>query len=557
MAVQKPWEDPAAEEVAPLGVRIVPDAVVYPTLRVDSRPGQLLMGVYDNSGSYVEETVLNRRSGERGHPVPPELFPDVREGEPEAIYGGPLYYHFGHFLLESLARAWYAAQHPELPLVWAASHAWEGRELRGWQREILDILGLANPVVISATPRRIGRLHIPDIGYRYDDWCHPHHAAFLASYSGPEQVSGERLWLSRSKLDSEVRDLSAEAVERRLTAAGWTVSHPETLPVHDQLDQMSRAELVSGEEGSAFHALLLLRDLEGKRFQVLRRRGPEHRNMITVGDAREVDQSFVTLRRERIVKADGTRKITKLNPSSAEVLDLFDIPPVEPHSGLGQDLDGPFVDEVLRARSPKRALQVGARRPLPSLLEGGELRAVVSAELDVDPRTLSASGAEIYELSIAHYIEGFHESRAPFDLIRLADPDFEQRIADFEAGQELAHDQTVWLLGTGPVAARTALALRALNADFAVRQMRVGRRGGYLMFRDHQAATEPRDFAELSDAAVRRRARLLPIMLPASLDEPALTTGTRAALVQGVLEPARRRWGSVPGRLRARGRTRT
>ena len=129
----------------PLSARLVEHAVVYPTIRVASHPGKLLMGVFDADGRYVEGTVLDRRSGERGAPVPRELFPEVQDAEaPEAIYAGPLYFHFGHFLLESLARVWFARQHPEVPLVWAGQHNWQEPVLKSWQREILDILGEVN-----------------------------------------------------------------------------------------------------------------------------------------------------------------------------------------------------------------------------------------------------------------------------------------------------------------------------------------------------------------------------------------------------------------------------
>src|SRR5918997_3586890 len=166
--------------VGALAVRLIKNSVVYPTIRVASHPGKLLMGVYDENEEYVEDTVLNRRSGEQGAPVPRDLFPVVTDADtPEAIYAGPLYFHFGHFLLESLARAWYAARHPDLPLVWSGQYNWQETPLRPWQREILEVLELRNPTRIIADPTRFEVLHVPDIGYRYDDRFHPEHAEFL------------------------------------------------------------------------------------------------------------------------------------------------------------------------------------------------------------------------------------------------------------------------------------------------------------------------------------------------------------------------------------------
>ncbi|MGH3341149.1 MAG: hypothetical protein ACRDPL_20255, partial [Propionibacteriaceae bacterium] len=77
-----------------LSVRLIKNSVVYPTIRVPSHPGKLLMGVYDEDDNYVEDTALNRRFGEQGAPVPRKLFPVVTDSDaPEAIYAGTLYVH--------------------------------------------------------------------------------------------------------------------------------------------------------------------------------------------------------------------------------------------------------------------------------------------------------------------------------------------------------------------------------------------------------------------------------------------------------------------------------
>ena len=46
----------------------------------------------------------------------PEGFVPRRIGR--FIYGGMLMDHFGHFLLEAMARLWFIREHPELPVLW-------------------------------------------------------------------------------------------------------------------------------------------------------------------------------------------------------------------------------------------------------------------------------------------------------------------------------------------------------------------------------------------------------------------------------------------------------
>ncbi|WP_134767364.1 glycosyltransferase 61 family protein [Nocardioides sp. 1609] len=497
----------------PLDSRLVEDAVVYPTIRVASHPGRLLMGVFDADG-YVEDTVLDRRSGEVGAPMVRGLFPDVVEGDdPEAIYAGPLYFHFGHFLLESLARAWYARQRPDLPLVWAGAHTWHDARLRPWQVEILEVLGLTNPPRILASPTRYRRLHVPDLGYRYDDRFHPEHAAFLASYRGPAQVPGERLWLSRSNLASDVRDLNAAPTERRLAAAGWTVSHPEKLTVREQLDQLSRAEVVAGEEGSAFHTIALLADVSTKRLRVLRRHGQEHNNMHTVGDARGVDQSFHSLRDEVVLEAKG-RAVTKVSARSAEVLDLLDVAVPPAPEADDAPSETALLLRVLEGLAPSRLLDLGATDAALALGSTAEKRVAVSPSFGFDTRSYAGSGVDFLDLDARTYVKHFVTQRRRFDVIRVTGPDLPSVLAAFRASRRLATPTTTWLLGTGDLAARAAVAVGLTHPGYAVRRMVVRRTVVFVVHRVADEPTSDAGIADLPDDEIARRTRRIPLALP-------------------------------------------
>lgn len=497
--------------VDPLSVRQVKTSVVYPTIRVASHPGKLLMGVYDDADRYIDGTALDRRSGEQGAPVPRELFPDVVDSEqPEAIYAGTLYFHFGHFLLESLARAWYAKQHPELPFVWAGSHTWQTVKFKRWQRELLELLGVTNPIRIIADPTRFELLHIPDIGYRYDDKFHPQHAEFLACYEGPEQIPGRRLWLSRSKIGTDVRDLSAAPTERRLQAEGWTVEYPERRTVREQLDALSQAEVIAGEEGSAFHTLMLLKDVSAKTFHILRRHGSEHRNLRTIGEVRQVNQFFYTLQKERILQAEG-RVVSKVNPNSAEILDVLGIPVPEPRPEPAPSSEEALFERVIDELAPRSLLDVGSKNPRLVRHSRARGRVAVSTRFDFDTRTYASDGLEFYELGLDRYAELFHGNRAPFDLIRIVAKDFDEFMASFRASLPVSHDATVWLLGSGELASRVALAVRLAHPGYRPRRLMVGTAMTYVVVRLPNAPTDESEVPALSLTQVKRRIRWTPL----------------------------------------------
>lgn len=430
----------------PLRARLVDDVVVYPTLRRDDMPDRLLMGVFDASGALVPDSLLDRCAGERAAPVATDEFEvDPRVAVSEGIYCGPLFNHYGHFLLESLARVWYAQQHPDLPLVWAGWSKWATDvTLRPWQREILDILGVANATRIATIPTRVARLHMPDVGYRYNDWFHPQHATFLASYHGPAQDDTVKLWLSRSRLDKDVRDLNAGTIERRLEASGWTIVHPQQQTVHEQLDHLARAATIAGEEGSAFHSLMLLDNVQGKKLHIMRRLGPEHGNMRTVGEARGFDQEFHSLHGEVVLRAAG-RYVTKVSANASEVLDALQVP-VPRHEPDAADSDAAtVVAAVAEAFSASSYLEAGVTGPSAAAVVGLPRCTAVSPQFPFDPRAYASERLRFVELPIEHYLACFDDP-GRYDIIRIAAPTSVDCLRALIGTRVLAHQDTVWLV---------------------------------------------------------------------------------------------------------------
>ncbi|WP_029149322.1 glycosyltransferase 61 family protein [Microbacterium indicum] len=428
-----------------LGVRRVDDALVVPTVRDPDDASILRGGVYGADG-YVAGTAINRRSGDHGEPLPASRVPaTARDGSVvEGVFGGPLTNHFGHFLLESLPRLWYAARHPELPVVWENSvDAPGGVELLGWQREILDIIGVRNAHVAVAEPTRFPILHVPDIGYRYDDWIHPQHAAFLAQYEGPAPEPGRRVWLSRGSLERGARDESSAVAERHLADAGWRIVVPEALTVAEQLDELSRAETIAGEEGSAFHLLLLMRSVAGRRFRVIRRRGPEHRNFRTIGDARGVDQEFFSLAGERIVEAEG-RVVRKFSRNAVALLDALEVPVAARRHPIRGDK---AAVALIRSTGVDRLLDIGARRLYAAQVSGVQTALVVSTRLEDDPRAVAKLAGRVDELPYALYVETFVTGDRPtYGMIRVDGGSAADIARDVAAAEPNATPDTVWVL---------------------------------------------------------------------------------------------------------------
>ena len=224
--------------------------------------------VFDADLRPIEASLLTRtwRSGRISHH--PDIagldLGSVERVEAPHLYGGYFFDHFGHFLLESLARTWAVEEVGPMPFAWAS-----GDPPNAWQREVLVLLGLDVPHAFPRRPTLFRRLVIPEPGYRIQGEFHPRHARFLAC-DVPPDGTGERVWLSRTEAPLRHRSRGEAALQEALEARGWRIVHPQRLTVAEQLRLLAGPGVVAGLEGSAFHAAILLGG-SAARFIVLRR----------------------------------------------------------------------------------------------------------------------------------------------------------------------------------------------------------------------------------------------------------------------------------------------
>lgn len=207
------------------------------------------------------------------------------------VYGGALFHHFGHFLLETLARTWALQRYPDLPVVW---HAIGKAAITSWQLDIFRLLGIEpSRFVVVTEPTEVEVLHIPEAGYLIQNWVHPTLIEALARYPFRTPRPGYRLWLSRSRLSEEAGNVSGmQALEKQLDAEGWCIAHPQEHTVAAQLEMMADAEVVGGLAGSALHTLILARHAHC-RVALVPRDDKLSRNFLTIAQAKALDQRIL------------------------------------------------------------------------------------------------------------------------------------------------------------------------------------------------------------------------------------------------------------------------
>lgn len=186
--------------------------------------------------------------------------------ETPVLYSGTMFRHWGHFLLESMSRAWAASLDPRLanlPSVfsWSIGAGAPGRSYR----DFIEAAGF-NPAFADGEPRKLAlkRCFVPIASFAtsgYADPLHltaPHRAAWRLLREPARDA--RPIYFSRANLkphaDARPTVRNEEELERALAARGARVVRMESLTLPEQIEVMNAHSVFIGSWGSALHNTL-------------------------------------------------------------------------------------------------------------------------------------------------------------------------------------------------------------------------------------------------------------------------------------------------------------
>lgn len=187
----------------------------------------------------------------------------------EAVYGGLLFRHFGHFLLESTCRLWWPLHERfKGPILFHDPAG--GVDLPDYAARFFDLLGISEQIHFVRHPVRFDRVIVPHRSFVIQKEGHPwFRTPFLlagaaaergfASMSDSTSTLADGLYLSRARVPGR-RINGEDAIESSLASAGYRIIHMEALPLEQQILQIIRHDRVAGIAGSAMHNLLFAAD---------------------------------------------------------------------------------------------------------------------------------------------------------------------------------------------------------------------------------------------------------------------------------------------------------
>lgn len=230
------------------------------------------IGIYDlKKQQYIQASFLYRKRGTLSRVLP--KLPILNNVEQhykkdnqltveQAFFAGWKLNHFGHFLLESLSRVSKLPQQKSI-VIWLAKSP-EEIIFKNWQLEIFSLLGIEHHQHIIVTePIYVENLILVEPEYRIWDRFTEEHAHFLGCYHSQQSIiPNKKIWLSRSGINI-LRGgwINEKEIESILIECGWCIYHPELHSVQEQLSELLSAATIAGIEGSAFHTLMLAKQI--------------------------------------------------------------------------------------------------------------------------------------------------------------------------------------------------------------------------------------------------------------------------------------------------------
>ena len=234
-------------------------------------------GVLSSDGSYCDAGAFWRNT--RALTIAPDKPTEVAESLPgKWLWGGVMWMHFGHFLVESTNRLWGLDTTDNLDgILYIPKRPRVGEKLVSYQTDFFKLLGIDLPIKVVTEPTTVEQLVVPGQGFGLGKIVEGTAACrkFIAERFGRdvEPSGSEKLYISRSRIGLKKGALiGEERLEDYLREDGYEIFHPEIHDMKTQIERYKAAKHIVAAEGSALHLFAMVARADQKVAIVARRR---------------------------------------------------------------------------------------------------------------------------------------------------------------------------------------------------------------------------------------------------------------------------------------------
>lgn len=289
----KQWYAETLAERSDLTVWQGENAVILPLRK---GPGDTLLfgrgGVVDQKGDYVALSQIPMRV-QGSYPFDNAPFRDQK-----VVYCGYLVKHWGHFLVEAVARLWYfLEQDPTVDKYVFFLDEQEEREIRGNYKAFLTLLGVWDKVEIINQPTAYREVIVPELAFLCRNYFSPKFLDIfdtIASNVAPDPAweTPEKIYYSRSQLKKgQGFEFGFEALDDFYRKNGYTILYPEQVPLDQMIHYIRHSKVVATLSGSLPHNMLFANP--GQKLEILERCVLNNDFQVNVNRMRQLQATYI------------------------------------------------------------------------------------------------------------------------------------------------------------------------------------------------------------------------------------------------------------------------
>lgn len=292
-AALKAWHEERFELRSDLSVWSGENASILPVRRVEGDPYLFGRGgVVDQAGNYVPLSALPDRVTD-SYPCENAPYQDEK-----VVYCGYLVNHWGHFLIEAVARLWYFLENdPTIDKYVFILNENEQREIRGNYREFFQLLKIWDKLEFLSQPRVYREVVVPELSFQFRNYYAKQYLDVFDVIAenvvpDPAWEAPEKLFFTRTQLQKGKQyQFGFEAVDDFYRRNGYQVISPEKVSLSETIYQIRNCQVVAAISGTLPHNMLFGR--QGQKLVILERCIPNNDCQVNVNRMRELDATYI------------------------------------------------------------------------------------------------------------------------------------------------------------------------------------------------------------------------------------------------------------------------
>lgn len=179
------------------------------------------------------------------------------------IYGGHYYQHWGHFLVNTLARSWYWIESIENidQIVFIADNK-EHTKMVGNFKELIELAGLKDKIIIINEPTLFEKLIVPQLALNHVSYSNEFTSLFKHLIDAATKDSKQKEWpqkvfLTRSKLkNAQLNEINIDLIDRFFLNNGYEILSPERMSLRELIGYLQNAKSIVSICGTLSHNFL-------------------------------------------------------------------------------------------------------------------------------------------------------------------------------------------------------------------------------------------------------------------------------------------------------------